>query len=171
MKVVKGLRKLLHPPELMVWINCGLDKYESRRGFDEIIASSTIHCLDQLWFGWACQAFELLPRISVRPKPFTAGSFGESFDQFSAETLSSLLAIFGHSAERIFSVEMCIFGQKLELTACGFLVEYHKYNFLDQNCWYISKNCGQRSLFSPKMFLSDENSLAVKFSVSVKFHH
>ena len=22
-KVVKGLRKLLHPPELMVWINCG----------------------------------------------------------------------------------------------------------------------------------------------------
>ena len=51
MKVVKGLRKLLHPPELTVWINCGLDKYESRRGFDEIIASSRIHGLDQLWFG------------------------------------------------------------------------------------------------------------------------
>ena len=71
---------------------------------------------------------------SVRPKQFTDGSFGESFGQFSAETLSSLLAIFGHSAERIFSVEMCIFGRKLELTACGFLVEYHKYNFLDQIC-------------------------------------
>ena len=67
MKVVKGSRKLLHPPELMVWINCGLDKYESRRGFDEIIASSRIHGLDQLWFGWACQAFELLPRMGGKP--------------------------------------------------------------------------------------------------------
>ena len=39
MKVVKGLRKLLHPPELMVWINCGLDscgldKHESYQGFE-----------------------------------------------------------------------------------------------------------------------------------------
>ena len=32
MKVVKGLRKLLHPPELMVWINCGLDSCGLDRG-------------------------------------------------------------------------------------------------------------------------------------------
>ena len=25
LKVVKGWGKLLHPPELMIWINCGLD--------------------------------------------------------------------------------------------------------------------------------------------------
>ena len=55
-KVVKGLRKLLHPPELMVWISCGLDscgldQHESRQGFDEIITSSRTHGLDQLWFG------------------------------------------------------------------------------------------------------------------------
>ena len=56
MKFVKGLKKLLHPTELMVWINCGLDiwgldKHESRQGFEEIITSSKTHGLDQLWLG------------------------------------------------------------------------------------------------------------------------
>ena len=27
MKVVKGLRKLLHPSKIVVWINCGLDSW------------------------------------------------------------------------------------------------------------------------------------------------
>ena len=54
MNVVKGLRKLLHPPGLMVWINCGLDSCgldgdESRHGFEEIITSSRTHGLGQLW--------------------------------------------------------------------------------------------------------------------------
>ena len=56
MKVVKGLRKVLHPPELMVWINCGmdrcgLDKHESHKGFEEIITSSKMYGLVQLWLG------------------------------------------------------------------------------------------------------------------------
>ena len=56
-KVMKGLRKLLPPPDFMVWINCGLDscgldKPESRQGFGEIITSSRTHGLDQLWLGY-----------------------------------------------------------------------------------------------------------------------
>ena len=51
MKVVKGLMKLLHPPELMVWISCGLDEHESP------------------------QAFELLPRMGASPQtPWLRGA-------------------------------------------------------------------------------------------------
>ena len=55
-KVFNGLRKLLHPPQLMVWISCGLDscgldKHGSCQGFEEIITSSRTHGLDQLWLG------------------------------------------------------------------------------------------------------------------------
>ena len=57
MKIVKGLRKLLHPPEFMAWINCGLDSCgldgdENRQGFEEFIKSSRTNGLDQLWLGW-----------------------------------------------------------------------------------------------------------------------
>ena len=67
MRVLKVFRQSLHPPELMVWINCGLNGHENfhllsihlaRCGFDqdmkaiegfwESFTSSRIHGLDQL---------------------------------------------------------------------------------------------------------------------------
>ena len=48
MKVVKGLRKLLHPPELMVWVSCGFDSFG-------------------LVKHGSCQGFELLPRMGGKP--------------------------------------------------------------------------------------------------------
>ena len=36
MKVVRGLRKLLHPPELMVWIHCGLDSCGLDQGINVV---------------------------------------------------------------------------------------------------------------------------------------
>ena len=51
MKVVEDLMKLLHPPEFMVWISCGLDEHESP------------------------QAFELLPRMGASPQtPWLRGA-------------------------------------------------------------------------------------------------
>ena len=42
---------------------------------------------------------------SVRPKGFTAERFGRNFGEITAETVSALLPVFGHSAERVFSAE------------------------------------------------------------------
>ena len=55
--------------------------------------------------------------FSVRPKGFTAKSFGRNFGEFSAETVSALLAIFGHLAERVFLAENDHFGRKLTVSA------------------------------------------------------
>ena len=54
---------------------------------------------------------------SVRPKGLTAERFGQIFGEFSAETVSALLAGFGHSAIMEFSAEYCSFGRNFTVSA------------------------------------------------------
>ena len=53
----------------------------------------------------------------MRPKGLTADIFGRNFGQFSAKTVSALLAGFGHTAEMEFSAETAIFGRKKLVSA------------------------------------------------------
>lgn len=63
---------------------------------------------------------------SVRPK------------QLQSEVLvsSSFLVIL---LKGYFWCKCAFLAEKLELAARSYQVEYHKYNFHDQNCWHISK--------------------------------
>ena len=49
--IVKGLRILLHPPELIVWINCGLDNCSWDNGWMLSRVWGKYYILQKLWFG------------------------------------------------------------------------------------------------------------------------
>ena len=99
----------------------------------------------------------------MRPKGLTAESFGRNFGQFSAETVSALLAGFGHSAVIKFSAENSCFGRKWTVSAenvsfgTNYLIKYGAHGTLLNQPYELSMleelNFGRNSQFSAEIVI------------------